>query len=133
MKKIGMLVAAAAIVMAVSACASKAPVAAKPKSEATATTASAVATIGPAGGATFAKYSEIKIGMTYAQVVKIMGNSGAERGNPNGTMDDKGSTPVTPRGVAVYTWMATRQDNTNSMHVTFRNNKVTAKDQAGLP
>ena len=133
MRKICILVAAAAIVMAVSACGAKAPVAARAKSDTTVTTASVVDTIGPAGGATFAKYSEIKIGMTHAQVVKIMGNSGAERGNPNGTMDDKGSTPVSPRGVAVYTWMASRQDNTNSMHVTFRNNKVTAKDQAGLP
>jgi hypothetical protein len=132
-KKIAMLVAAAAIVMAVSACGSKAPVAAKTKSGTIVTTASVVDTIGPAGGATFAKYSKIKIGMTYAQVVKIMGNSGAERGNPNKTMDDKGSTPSSPRGVAVFAWMATQQDNTNSMHVTFRDNKVTAKDQAGLP
>jgi len=42
----------------------------KGSAAATLTAPSVVATAGPSGGATFAKYSKIKIGMTYQQVVR---------------------------------------------------------------
>ena len=130
-----LLVVVGAVAVALSACGSPkgAVSGGKGSAAATLTAPSVVATAGPSGGATFAKYSKIKIGMTYQQVVQIMGNPGARPVNPNPTMDDKGATQVSPRGATVYVWMSTEQGNRNLMHVTFVKNKVTAKDQAGLP
>lgn len=96
-------------------------------------TGSVDATAGPAGGATLAKYKQIQTGMTYDEVVAIMGTPGSQRNNPNPTADDKAPRKPTPRGVTVYAWISTTPGNSNVMHVTFTNGRVTAKDQAGLP
>jgi hypothetical protein len=128
------LALAGVAVLALSACAppqSANTGGAAPATPAASSTASV--TIGASGGATFAKYSKIRIGMTYQEVVQIMGNEGALRNNPNKTADDKGPNKATPAGTMVYAWISSTPGNTNVMHVTFVNNRVTAKDQAGLP
>ena len=129
-----MLALAGVAVLAVTGCAPSQGVDTGSQIPATiAATSTAPATIGASGGATFAKFSKVKIGMTYEQVVEIMGNGGALRSNPKPTVDDKGAAKSTATGTVVYAWISTVPGNNNVMHVTFVKNRVTAKDQAGLP
>jgi hypothetical protein len=134
MNRILALALVGVMAIALSACApSPSADAGKQPPVASVATSGVAPTIGASGGATFEKFSKVKLGMTYEQVVQIMGNGGGLRNNPNPTADDKGPTKPTPHGTMVYAWISSTQGNNNVMHVTFVNNRVTAKDQAGLP
>jgi hypothetical protein len=63
---------------------------------------------------TMAQYNAVQTGMTYQEVVKIMGRPGEE---------------VMRGDIVVYMWK--NADGTN-LNVTFRNNRVLNKAQAGL-
>jgi outer membrane protein assembly factor BamE (lipoprotein component of BamABCDE complex) len=77
---------------------------------------------GVSGGAdsavTMAKYSQVKEGMTYEQVVAVMGSPGEENVR----------TKVGDVEMAQYTW----KTSTGAMVVSFENNKVKVKAQSGL-
>lgn len=73
------------------------------------------------GGAdiTMAKYEEIKTGMTYEEVVKVIGSEGEQSSNSK-----IGNTEISS-----YRWKGANYSN---IFGTFRDNKLTSKSQNGL-
>ena len=69
------------------------------------------------GKITLEQFNKIKQGMTYQEVVQILGREGE-------LMSEAGS-------MRMYTW--TNKDDFSNMNATFNNNRVAAKGQLGLP
>ncbi|MET3194685.1 DUF3862 domain-containing protein [Gottfriedia sp. OAE603] len=73
-------------------------------------------------GITLAEFNKIKTGMTYQQVVQIIGE--------NGTLDASSSGYGTT--IKVYSWSQKNSTYGGSASILFENNKVQSKSQAGL-
>ena len=76
----------------------------------------------PGAGVTLSNYMQLKKGMRYAEVVKILGREGTNTGS-----GAKHSQPGTK--VAQYLWEG---EGGGSMTVLFENNKLISKAQSGL-
>ena len=74
-------------------------------------------------GITMAKFKKIKSGMTYEEVVKIIGEEGEETSRV-----EIPGTPVT----VMYMWKAKGFMAMGNMNATFQGNKLTTKAQFGL-
>ncbi len=74
-------------------------------------------------GITMAKYKKIKSGMTYQEVVKIIGEEGEE--------SSRVEIPGIPITV-MYMWKAKGFMAMGNMNATFQGNKLTTKAQFGL-
>jgi len=78
------------------------------------------------GGITLEKYQQIENGMSYSQVVAILGRDGVEHANSH--MD--GVSGVMPSvDTIIYMW---QNGDGSNMSVTFQNDKVVMKAQAFL-
>lgn len=83
-------------------------------------TTAASSKLGQGPGVTMENYLKLTTGMSYEEVVNILGVSGQESAR----------TQAGDTEIVIYTWFATK--GFGNMNATFQNNKLTTKAQAGL-